>query len=466
MKKLTALQISEYSGGRLFCGPEDNTAAHVERDSREASAGSLFIGLIGEKNDGNDFAEAAYKNGCRTFMLSSKKAAEFMADNYKDSAVIFVDDTLKGMQNLAKNYLKDCNIKKIAVTGSTGKTSTKDMLACIFSTKYKTVKTPENFNNHIGLPLTVFLTNEETQVGIFEMGMSELGEIKLLADIIRPETAVITNIGISHLETLKSRENILKAKLEVATFMDEGSYLIYNCDNDKLSEIDSAKTVYNKIRAGERADSEGVVISDLKDYGEKGIEFKLSAGGESAEFFIPLLGRHNAWNASLAAGCALKYGISLKESAEALKELSITGKRQSVRTGNNIKIIDDTYNASPDSVKSAIDSLAALECGRRVAILADMLDLGENSGEFHREVGKYAAEKGIDLILTVGPNARYIAEGAAGRGEVRSYAAQEEFLAAADKIIKRNDGILIKGSHGMHMDKAVEYLLKSGASYE
>lgn len=466
MKKLTALQIAEYSGGRLFCGPEDNTAVHAERDSRAVHEGSLFIGLAGEKNDGNDFAEAAYRNGCRIFMLSSETAAALMKENHKDASVIFAEDTLKGMQELAKNYLKDCDIKKIAVTGSTGKTTTKDMLSCIFSTKYKTVKTPDNFNNHIGLPLTVFLTDEETEVGIFEMGMSELGEIELLADIVRPETAVITNIGISHLETLKSRENILKAKLEATAFMDKNSYLIYNCDNDKLSEIDSVKTVYNKIRAGEKADAEGVVISDITDNGENGIEFKLSAEGESAEFYIPLLGRHNAWNASLAAGCALRYGISLSESAEALKNISITGKRQSVRTGNNIKIIDDTYNASPDSVKSAIDSLSALNCRRRVAILADMLDLGENSREFHREVGEYAAQKGIDLILTVGPNARYIVEGAAGFGKVLSYDTQEEFLADVMDIIKREDGILIKGSHGMHMDKAVEYLLESGASYE
>lgn len=469
MKKLTAAQAAVYAQGVLYCGPDDNVADSVERDSRKAGPESIFVGLMGEKNDGNDFAKAAYSNGCRMFLLSRKYIGDIFKEKHPDASVIMVEDTLVGMQMLAKNYLADCDIIKVAVTGSTGKTSTKDMLRCIFASKYNTISNFENYNNHIGVPLTVFTVQKDTEAGIFEMGMNHTGEIELLADIVRPETACITNVGISHIGNLGSRENILAAKLEITSFMDADSTLVYNVDNDMLCSLKNQDTVYKAVQAGVDADAEGIVISDLVDNGDEGIEFILTAGGESQTFYIPVPGAHNAWNASLAAGCGLRYGISLKEAADALRGLSISGNRLNVQESDGIKIINDTYNASPDSVKAAIDVLCAVKCSRKVALLADMFELGENSDDFHREVGDYAGEKDVDLVITIGENAKHIAGGASakiGAERVISFADSESFYEAAHGIIRKGDAVLVKGSHGMHMDKVAQYLLKSGAWHE
>lgn len=469
MKKLTAAQAAAYANGIVYCGPADNTAVSVERDSRKAGPDSIFVGLIGEKNDGNDFAEAAYSNGCRMFLLSRKDICDMLKDNHPDASVIMVEDTLAGMQMLAKNYLADCDIIKVAVTGSTGKTSTKDMLRCIFASKYDTISNFENYNNHIGVPLTVFTVEDSTEAGIFEMGMNHTGEIELLADIVRPETACITNVGISHIGNLGSRENILSAKLEVTAFMDSDSTLVYNVDNDMLCSLRDQETVYHAVQAGKEADAAGIVISDLVDNGDEGITFILTAEGESQEFYIPVPGAHNAWNASLAAGCGLRYGISLKDAADALRGLSISGNRLNVQEADGIKIINDTYNASPDSVKAAIDVLYAVKCQRKVALLADMFELGENSDDFHREVGDYAGDKNIDLVITIGKNAEHIASGAAakiGKDRVISFADSDSFYEAAHDIIRKGDAVLVKGSHGMRMDKVAQYLQNSGAWHE
>ncbi|MBR5228796.1 MAG: UDP-N-acetylmuramoyl-tripeptide--D-alanyl-D-alanine ligase [Firmicutes bacterium] len=469
MKKLTAAQAAVYAEGVVYCGPDDNVADSVERDSRKAGPGSIFVGLAGEINDGNDFAEAAYSNGCRMFLLSRRDVCDTMKEKYSDASVIFVEDTLAGMQKLAKKYLADCDIIKVAVTGSTGKTSTKDMLRCIFESKYRTISNFENYNNHIGVPLTVFNVQEDTEAGIFEMGMNHTGEIEVLADIVRPEIAAITNVGISHIGNLGSRENILAAKLEITAFMDSDSTLVYNVDNDMLCSIAGQDTVYQAVQAGAEADAGGIVISDVVDSGDKGIDFVLTAGGESQAFHIPVPGAHNAWNASLAVGCGLKYGISLADAAEALKNLSISGNRLNVQESHGIKIINDTYNASPDSVKAAIDVLTATKCTRKVALLADMFELGENSDSFHHEVGDYAGEKSTDLVITIGENAQHIAAGAAakiGLDRVISFADSQAFYEAAHDIIRKGDAILVKGSHGMRMDKVAEYLLKAGAWHE
>lgn len=461
MKKITAERAAALAGG-VLTGPAGNTVSGVETDSRKAGAGSMFVALIGENNDGNKFAPSAYQNGCRVFLLSSQEIADALCSEYSDASVIMTEDSLAGMQLLAKNYLAECDIIKVAVTGSTGKTSTKEMMRCIFASKYRTICNFENFNNHIGVPLTAFTVEEDTEAGIFEMGMNHKDEISLLADIVRPETAAITNVGISHLGNLGSRENIMSAKMEITDYMDENSLLVYNSDNDLLSQLNSKAAVYGKMAAGESAGESGVIISKVKDCGEDGVYFTLTHEGESTDFHVPLPGAHNAWNASLAAGCALRYGISLKDSAEALKKLEITGNRLNIKEAGGIKVINDTYNASPDSVKAAIDVLSAASCVRRVALLADMFELGENSDAFHREIGTYAAEKNIDLVVTVGENALNTASAAAeiiGAERVESFTDNEAFMASAQDILRKGDAVLVKGSHGMHMDRAADFIL-------
>ena len=283
MKEITAAEAASYAGGTLFCGPAGNTAVSVERDSRLTGSRSIFVGLKGEKNDGNEFAPAAYENGCRIFLLSSEDIARRMEKEHSDASVILVKDTLYAMQQMAKNYLADLSLIRVAVTGSVGKTSTKDMMYRIFSSRYRTVCNFENFNNHIGVPLTAFRVEEDTQAAIFEMGMNHSGEIHLLADIVRPQTAAVTNVGTSHIGNLGNRDNIMKAKMEIVDFMDSSSTLVYNADNDKLSRLKKKSFVFRKIPAGTDVDeSEGVKISDIESLGEGGIRFCLCTAGSPA----------------------------------------------------------------------------------------------------------------------------------------------------------------------------------------
>ncbi len=478
MKEITAAKAAEYAECALYCGPAGNTADRVERDSRNAGPGSIFIGLIGKKNDGNRFAGWAYQNGCRIFLLSDEKTAAGLSEKYGDASVILADDTLSAMQRLAKNYLTDCSgLIRVAVTGSVGKTSTKDMLYRIFSSKYRTICNYENYNNHIGVPLTAFEVGEDTEAGIFEMGMSHSGEIRILADIIKPQTAVITNVGTSHIGNLGSRDAILAAKLEITQFMDESCLLVYNADDDKLVRLSENHDGYKKMAvrmadsgkltaktAGETDELGELMISDVKT-GALDVSFRLTADGESCMFSVPLPGVHNAYNAALAAACGLRYGISLEESSQALADMTGNAVRLNIMEGSGISVINDTYNASPDSVKAALSVLQGCDAVRRVAVLADMFELGENSHEYHRQIGRYAAGSGTDVLITVGPKARYIAEGALETMKaecVFSFDSLEEFIENAHDIIRTDDTVLVKGSHGMAMNRAAEYLVSAG----
>ncbi len=474
MKEITAAQAASYAKAPLFCGPEENTAVSVERDSKKTGEKSIFIALTGTKNDGNDFAPAAYENGCRIFLLSSPVMAERMKNHYEDASVILAEDSLQAMQRMAKNYLADLDMIRIAVTGSVGKTSTKEMLQQIFSSSYRTICNRENFNNHIGVPLTAFLADEKTQAGIFEMGMNHSGEIRLLADIVQPQKAVITNVGTSHIGNLGSRDNIMKAKMEITDFMDSSSVLIYNGDNDKLSALEHEKTEYRRIavkssETGAKAEDGELLISDITDEGGEAVRFILSSEKERQSFFLPLPGVHNAYNAALAAACGLTCGISLSRAAEALAAMeNSTGRLLSERHGE-ITILNDTYNASPDSVRAAIDVLKSRKAGRHVAVLADMNELGGDSGQYHSEIGRYAADSGIDLLITVGEKAARIAEGASGRmneEHICSFDTSESFLKQSGKLIRPGDLILIKGSHGMAMDRVARRLAEAAETGE
>lgn len=468
MKRVKAERIAKFSGGTLT-GPKDVFAESVETDSRKAAAGSLFIGLKGETNDGNLFAGAAYENGCRIFMLSDEAAASALTQEHPDASVILVADTLKGMQEFAKNLIEDADIFRIAVTGSTGKTTTKEMLSCIFQSRYSTICTPENFNNHIGVPLTAFQIETDTEVGIFEMGMNHEGEIRVLADIVRPQAAIITNIGTSHIGNLGSREAIMEAKMEVTEYMEDEDYLlIYNADDDMLRELNGEDTDFDKVRVGLKGGKKGAVLSDIEDLGENGVDFTLSFQRDSVRFHLPVPGKHNAWNAALAVICALRFGISMRECVAALRKLQLTGNRLNLQDSPlGIRVINDAYNASPDSVKAGLDVLMSLEGERKIAVLGDMLELGEDAEQYHREVGMYAAEKNIDLLLTAGELSKSTAAAAAaalGAERVMEFADAEAINARASELFRKGDLILVKGSHGMHMEKTAEFILEMGAA--
>ncbi|MDD4565966.1 MAG: UDP-N-acetylmuramoyl-tripeptide--D-alanyl-D-alanine ligase [Eubacteriales bacterium] len=460
MKSLTVRQITEAVNGDLLHGNPEDVICGISTDSREVLKGEAFFPLIGEQYDAHDFIPQAADRGCSLVVLSKMPEKQLLQRS--DVSFLLVENTTEALQKLAKYYLSLLSIKKIGVTGSTGKTTTKEMLYRIFSEKYKTSRNPGNFNNHIGLPLTVLSIPEDTEVGIFEMGMSELGEVDLLAELIHPDIGIITNIGNSHIESLGSRESILKAKLEIVNYFDQDNILIINEESDLLSK-DTVKGNYKVITIGETGKS-NFILSNINDFGEDGIEFTIEYEKVMQTFRLLVPGRHNAYNAALAIAAGISCGISREEAAAGLLKLEITDKRLSIKGKNGMKIIDDTYNASPDSMRAAIDVLTATKGFRKIAILADMFELGDKSVEFHREVGQYAADSGLDLLIAVGELAEHIAKGAKGKldnDKIHYYKTKEMLIKDIGGMISSGDVILLKGSRGMAMDKVVKKIMET-----
>ena len=466
MRPFTVEEIIKAVGGTLVSGEKENIVYRVCTDSRKAEPGDLFFPLKGENNDGHDFLGQVLEAGCRTIVVSdeSKIPKQAFASQPGDADIIVVDDTTAALQALASHYL-DCLAlkKKVAVTGSVGKTSTRDMLYYAASTSFKTGRNPKNFNNYFGLPLSIMDFEPDTEVAVLEMGMASAGEIETLARLARPDIAVITNIGVSHIENLGSREGILKAKLEVTCCFDENSVLIINADNDMLT-LENVKGSYRVITVGtgENCDYR---INDVCDFGDKGIEYTLCHEGKDYRIKLPVPGAHNAINASLAIAAAGLMGISPETAIKGFEQAELTEKRLNIKKQGRIKVIDDTYNACPESMKSALNTLMSTDVedgGRRVAVLGDMFELGNESPAAHLEVGRYAVEKKPDLLIAVGKDAGYIAQGAASLGDshVLRYETREDLEKEVRKIIRPGDTVLVKASRGMEMEKTVKEILK------
>jgi UDP-N-acetylmuramoyl-tripeptide--D-alanyl-D-alanine ligase len=461
MKELKISQIIEATKGECISGTPETIVTGVSTDSRALCRGTVFFALEGERFDGHDFLENAIEAGCSALVISKESGSVITHARNRGVAVVKVEDTLFALQELAAYYISLFHLYKIGVTGSTGKTTTKEMLYWILSEKYKTVRNLGNFNNQIGLPLSIFNIEENTEATIFEMGMDRLGEIHRLVEIVKPELGVITNIGLSHLERLGSQENIRKAKLEITDFFKKGDTLVVNWDSDMLSKA-SYESRYNLLTVG-KSENTDLRIFDLKDFGEDGIGFTLSNGAEVKEFRLGTPGIHNATNAALAVAAALCFNITMEEAARGLAKLSFTDKRLHIVEKQGIKIIDDTYNASPDSMRAAIDVLVSVQGGRKIAILGDMYELGEKEEQYHFEVGEYASLVGVDVVISVGKNARHISLGARGGNTKAIHFETKELLKGVlTQWIRTRDVVLVKGSRGMAMDEIVKLLETTG----
>lgn len=468
MRNITVKEILNSTGGRLLQGSEDGIIRGASIDSREVTAENGFFPMKGLRADGHDFLKSVLERGCRTLIISdaSKVPEEDvlrdMGIGREEVNVVLVDDTLKALQSLAKYYIAQLPLKKkIAVTGSVGKTSTRDMLYFVSSVKYKTGRNKKNYNNEFGLPLTILDFDEDLEVAVLEMGMDSFGEIDVLADIVRPDMAVITNVGISHIENLGSREGIRRAKMEVTNYFTEDAVLVVNqaCD---LLQKDMVSGGYHVITVGNDGKSD-FIVSNVCDFGDKGIKYTLDRNHKQYEVNLSVPGGHNALNATLAVAAGEILGISAEDAIRGLENAELTAKRLNVRGKNGIKVIDDTYNAAPESMRSAINTLKATKGLRRVAILSDMKELGTESKNFHREIGVYAAEQKIDLLITVGDDARYIGEGAAeglGTDSVRHYETKADFLKEMDQYIQPGDVVLVKGSRSMEMEEIVKKIFE------
>ncbi len=455
----------------IFCGGEllGNGKAYVSGvkiDSRLCGAGDLYVAIIGERNDGNRFAPGAYEGGCRAFLLSDREIAEKLVSSDPEVSVILCDNTEDALQDMAEGYLAEFGGQRIAVTGSVGKTTTKQLVTAVLSRKYRMICTKKNLNTRIGLCLTVFDIEADTEGAVFEMGMDRKDEIKEYVSWVRPDLAVITNIGVSHLEKLGSRDAIADEKLNVVNGFGELNTLIYNQESDYLrtkEEIKARKPGdYDLISVGFK--DADITVKDIVNYGEGGIGFTVEGNRQKEFCRLPLVGTHNAIDAALAAAVGLYYGVSLKEAAKAFASVSANDRRMHAESLGGVMLIDDSYNASPDSMKAGISALSGISAQRRIAVLSDMLEIGSAEEQGHVEAGRLAAELGIDVLIAAGKNRdlyRRGAEEAGGKTEVVCLETPEEAKDALMNIIRKGDAVLVKGSNSTGISTAAEAVRNS-----
>lgn len=431
---------------------EKITIEGVTTDSRNVRKGNLFVPIIGEKFNGHDFVEKAFENGAHASLWSRS-----VPNPPQDKPLIIVDDTLSALQQIASHYLLAVNPKVVGITGSNGKTTTKDMIASVVGTRYRVHKTKGNFNNHIGLPLTILDMPEDTEVAVLEMGMNAKGEIELLSSIARPDIAVITNIGDAHLQDLGSREGIAEAKLEIIKGLKENGTLIYHGDEPLLKKDYSCQTV----TFGEKKNN-NLFPTSMELLGE-GTRFRANIAEQP--FFIPVLGRHNVLNAlaAIAVGELLKIGLDRIE--KGLRDLKITNMRlELIQTKNGLSIINDAYNANPTAMKAAIDLVHGLKgYSQKILVLGDMLELGEREVELHQEVGMMLSDQEIDHLFTFGKLGKEIAVGAKkviDERKIHVFFDKDELIHELKKAAGSKDLVLVKASRGMKLEDVVHALME------
>ena len=437
-------EIVEATRGILVSGNKDDEINFFSQDSRQMTNGGMYIPLKGERFDGHNFIESAFQTGAQA-IISEKNV------NYEDKIVIKVKDTHQALKDMASYLRNHRPVKVVGVTGSVGKTSTRDMVYSVVKQKYKTLKTEGNYNNEIGLPLTILRYHDE-EVLVLEMGMNHLQEMSRLSMIARPDIACITNVGTAHIGELGSRENILKAKLEIINGMKEGSTLIINQDNDMLQTVELPHLNVVRVGKGKEASIQAshIVLEETKS------SFEVEYQGKKEIIEVPVQGEHNISNALIAIAVGIELNISLEDIKKGIQEFKLTKNRMDILEKNHKTVIDGTYNASVDSMKSSIDVLANYK-KRKVAILADMLELGDYSQQLHEEVGSYVASKGIDILVCVGKEAKYIYQKAReSMKDVYYFESNQEVIARLDELLKEDDVILVKGSHSMNFKEFVE----------
>ncbi len=441
MKELLLSAAAKAVNGSLT---KDGSFRGVYTDSRKAVKGALFVALEGERFDGHDFIENAEKDGAAAVIARKKTDCSL--------PVIYVEDTKRALLDLAEYYRGLFDIPVIALTGSVGKTTTKEMTALVCASKYKTLKTEGNLNNDIGMPLTLFGLEEDTQAAVIEMGMNHAGEISVLTSVAKPSAAIITNIGVSHIENLGSRENILKAKLEVTEGMKKGSPLILNGDNDLLGDvkIDGYPVILFGIE-NEKCQIRAVDIDIHSDCSDCNVLYN----GKKYKMHIPAAGIHNIYNALAAFGAGTVMGIAPEAAAEAVKAYVPSGMRQKTVNKNGIMFIEDCYNASPDSVKAAVNTLASSGAKRTVAVLGDMLELGDYSETAHKICGEHVKKKGVNILFTYGERSKNTALAAEGIDAVFPFTNENELALAIFNEIKEGDAVLFKASRGMKLENVI-----------
>lgn len=488
---LSIKEITEACGGKLVLrsgGKSDSHVTSVVIDSRKAEAGSVFVAVAGERVDGHRFVSQVFEAGAALAVVE-KTPEQVQQETGVDcsgwGSYCLVQETLQALKDMGEYYRKKLSIPIVGITGSVGKTSTKEFIAGVLAQKFQVLKTEGNFNNEIGVPLTLLRIRENHQAAVVEMGISDFGEMHRLSKMVRPNVCVITNIGQCHLENLKTRDGILKAKSEIFDFMAEDGEICLNGEDDKLRGLTEVKGRRPHFFGLGGNPAEEVTAEKIRSQGLWGSnavlrlrQLKKRAGRaereviqeEEAPVHVPLPGIHMVTNAAAAACVAGLFGLSCQEIVRGIEKIQpVDGRNHLIRLPG-FTLIDDCYNANPASMRAAIDLLAMADT-KKVAILGDMFELGENSDALHAGVGEYAASADIDVILCVGENSRNTFRKAAEQGKEKiqvTYFPDREALLKAlhekpEEYIPEGSTVLIKASHGMEFFRVLEFLQEKGA---
>ena len=425
----------------------------VATDSRDNMLQGLFVAIKGENTDGHKYIEGAAKNGAIAALVSDG------LNEYVDDVVyIKVQDTVKGLQDLAAWYRDQFNIPVVAITGSVGKTTTKDMVSSVLERKYNILKTQGNLNSEIGAPMTILGLNKSHEIAVIEMGMDHLRQIANISKIVKPDTAVITNVGVAHLEYLKTRENILKAKCEVFENMDENAGLaILNKDNDMLCTVDNN---FKKVWFGKDKNANIYVENIEIDYTDGVVKADLFVENKKYDLVVPGLSEHLVYAAMSAIAVGLRYNMTVEETLDGVLNYTHTKMRMDIyKLEDNTLVIDDTYNANPDSMKSLIDTVKQSNKQNKILILGDMFELGENSIELHKQVLEYGINTGATKIVVAGENMKKAVKRMQSN-VITAYENKEALIDAIDKIIEKDSIVALKASRGMKFENITEKILE------
>lgn len=446
MRGISVKQAAEIVNGKLY-GTQglDSEILGVTIDSRKVENGYMFAALKGERVDGHDYIAKAFELGA--VCCIAEKLPEDIS-----GTVIIVPDAAAALKILAENYRKRFDIPIIGIAGSVGKTTAKEMVASVLSQKFNVLKTEKNLNNELGVPLTIFRIEPEHEVAVIEMGISDFGEMSRLAKMVRPTMAVYTLIGHAHLERLHDRNGVLKAKAEMLDFMPDDGTVFLNADDDLLAKLDCRQ---NKVLYGTK-DNADVKAENILSDSFSGLSCDIVSGDRRIPVKVPSYGSHMVYAALEGAAVGLAIGLSNAQIAAGIAAYETVGRRANVCDTGFITLIDDCYNANPDSVMCAVDSLKSVD-GRKVCILGDMLEMGENKAELHAKVGKYASDNGVDMLLTVGELSKNTCTAAEEISSLH-FDTNAELITGLPELIEKGDTVLVKASHSMKFDEISDAL--------
>jgi len=462
MFEISLKELARVTGGEILPGPAagDQMITGISIDSRNIKPGNLFVAIPGERFDGHRFAREAVDNGARTAVIARDKREMADREMLSRAAVLLVDDTRKALRDMAAWYREKFDIPTVAVTGTNGKTTTKDMIAAVLSSRYQVHKSPHSFNNLVGVPLTLFQLNSDSEALVLELGMSSPNEIAVLTRTAKPDVGVITNIGPAHLESMGSLKRIAQAKFELPDNMSSPKTLIMNGDDPILAERIGEK------RKDERVISFGVerksdfTADRIELNGEGHVSFRVY---RNLTIGLRLLGLHNVYNALAAFAVGSLREIDQQEIKHSLEHYQPSHLRMELVRIGNMRVINDSYNANPISMEKALETLKSIPTsGRRVAFLGDMLELGEKASDFHLEVGRKAVRSGVDMLVLVGELAALIGQGAREAGmssdQIMTFERNEQVSLFLLENLRDQDLLLVKGSRKMRTEEVVASL--------